>query len=479
MHRPDLTWRDVQHIFINSAAMINPDDADWETTAQGRKFSYKYGFGKLDAYAFVSLARTWQNVKPQAWMNVPTIELADARMEGDVLLGGEPIVQGGVKSDTIITRDMLEENNLEKLEHITVKVWISHDRRGDVEVALTSPAGVESILASKRRLDTDDGGFVGWTFMTLKHWCVGFHYSRKGVSIFSRDENPAGKWTLKVSDQNNDNKGFFLGWSMTLWGSAIDPDIAELYELPDEPNEGHNLPPHPTASEITTHHSKPTQALPEDHASQSGEASFPAFSSSPSATNSPETDKSCLTSACILLYNHSWLIVAIGIVALFGIGAGVFFYMRRRKIRRARSNYAPLPGGDNMPMRALDRSGPGAEPGAQGSGERSAGGTRELYDAFGVGSDEDDEDEDEHTALTASGRMGQPSQISGYHDGFLDDEGMSTARTAIQPYRDEPEGAAEGSSTREASTGSPRHAGSDESGDGSWQDAAESDHLRS
>ena len=39
--RPDLTWRDVQHIAIDSAVHINADDPDWEEIANGRKHSYK------------------------------------------------------------------------------------------------------------------------------------------------------------------------------------------------------------------------------------------------------------------------------------------------------------------------------------------------------------------------------------------------------------------------------------------------------
>jgi len=163
---------------------------------------------------------------------------------------------------------------------------------------------------------------------------------------------------------------------------------------------------------------------------------------------------------------------------VFGIGACVFFWLKKRKIRRARSNYVPVPGGENMPMRALDRSGAGAGSGAPGSGERSAGGTRELYDAFGVGSDEEDEDEDENTALTAHGRLGQQVRLSqGYHDGDLDDEGLSTARTARAPYRDEPEPNA-GAGEEGITTVSPPQPASDGSGDESWQDASEGAHLR-
>jgi hypothetical protein len=45
---------------------------------------------------------------------------------------------------------------MERLEHITVRVWIEHERRGDVEVELTSPNGIVSVLArqSDRALES-------------------------------------------------------------------------------------------------------------------------------------------------------------------------------------------------------------------------------------------------------------------------------------------------------------------------------------
>lgn len=84
--------------------------------------------------------------------------------------GGSPIVPGGVPSTIDVTQDMLTGRNFEKLEHITIKVWITHTRRGDVEVELVSPNGVKSILAAKRYQDNDETGFPGWQFMTVKHW---------------------------------------------------------------------------------------------------------------------------------------------------------------------------------------------------------------------------------------------------------------------------------------------------------------------
>jgi hypothetical protein len=84
--------------------------------------------------------------------------------------GGEPIVPGGVRSSTTVTKTMMERENFEKLEHVTVKVWIAHTRRGDVEVELLSPNGIKSVLAAQRASDAAVTGYPGWTFMTVKHW---------------------------------------------------------------------------------------------------------------------------------------------------------------------------------------------------------------------------------------------------------------------------------------------------------------------
>lgn len=153
--------------------MVNSDDPDWEKMASGRSYSYKYGFGVLDAYAYVTAAQDWQVVKPQGWIELPPLQIengtmnSEGRMSNGALIGSE-----GLNSSMTVTKGMLQDNNFEKLEHVNVKVWISHGVRGDVEVQLVSPNGITSILASRRRHDQATTGFPGWTFMTLKHWFV-------------------------------------------------------------------------------------------------------------------------------------------------------------------------------------------------------------------------------------------------------------------------------------------------------------------
>jgi kexin len=163
----------MQHLVVRTAVRINPDDKDWEKTAQGRYFSYKYGFGVLDAYNYVMAAKDWKLVKPQAFLELPPIQIQNGTMDlNDTMAGGEVITKTGVTSSMTITSNMLSDANLETLEHITVKVWIAHTRRGDVEVEIVSPAGIKSVLAAKRQYDTATTGFPGWRFMSVKHWYV-------------------------------------------------------------------------------------------------------------------------------------------------------------------------------------------------------------------------------------------------------------------------------------------------------------------
>lgn len=170
-HSPDLGWRDIQHLCVRSAQIVNPSDEDWELTASGRPFNNKFGFGKLDALAFVTAAQTWELVKPQAWIEAPHVQLNEGTMDSEgTFTGGKYIEQQGVESTIEITKEMVEENNFETIEHVTIRLWASHDRRGDVEVTLTSPNGIRSVLAEKRKSDIDKSGFPGWRFMSVKHW---------------------------------------------------------------------------------------------------------------------------------------------------------------------------------------------------------------------------------------------------------------------------------------------------------------------
>ncbi|CCL99995.1 uncharacterized protein FIBRA_02020 [Fibroporia radiculosa] len=456
--RPDLTWRDLQHLCVRTATKVNPDDPDWEITASGNQFSYKYGYGAVNGYKFVQAAKTWQLVKPQTFINLPVVQVENGTMDlFHQTTGGTIIAPGGVSSSMTLSQSLLDENNFGALEHITIQVWITHTRRGDVEVELVSPNGVKSILAAKRFADKATTGFRGWTFMTVKHW----------------DESPVGTWNIRVSDQDNEGEiGRFLGWTMTIWGSA--KDASKPVKIYDVPTVDTVLPPpHPEANipastivavpTSTKTYAKPTAHLPGDHSDSEGEAHKPAFpvgpqngtrpgtdtadpsQSSAVVTNTPTPDEGWFAELSNLVTNQIWFFVAVGAVILFGVIAGLFFW---RRAARRKAAYTSLPESDEVVLSSVDKG--------AGVGQRS----KELYDAFGEVSD--DEEADEETRLRPAG----VSPAVNLHAGFLDDD-PSTAGGITPRYRDEPE---EGMHAHERERSDSPTSGS---GDGSWEHASE------
>lgn len=157
--RPELTWRDLQYIALHSAAHVDSAD-DWQETSIGKQFSHTFGYGKVDSYNLVNLARDWDLVKPQAWFFSPWQHIRRAIPEGE----------HGLSVDFEVTADMLKDANLERVEHVTVTMNVEHTRRGDISVDLISPHGVVSHIATDRMYDEERAGYDDWTFMTVAHW---------------------------------------------------------------------------------------------------------------------------------------------------------------------------------------------------------------------------------------------------------------------------------------------------------------------
>lgn len=158
--RPDLTWRDLQYLCVDTAVPVHLDDGSWQNTTIGKKFSHTYGYGKIDAYRFVDAALNFDSVKPQAWFHSPWISVQHKIPEGDQ----------GLAASFEVTRAMVTEANLERLEHVTVTMNVEHGRRGDLSADLVSPDGVISHLATSRSPDSATTGYDDWTFMSVVHW---------------------------------------------------------------------------------------------------------------------------------------------------------------------------------------------------------------------------------------------------------------------------------------------------------------------
>ncbi|KAB5549792.1 peptidase S8/S53 domain-containing protein [Coniochaeta sp. 2T2.1] len=396
--RPDLSWRDMQYIAMDTAVPVQTDvEGEWQTTAIGRRYSHTFAYGKIDSYGMVEAAKTWKNVKPQAWFYSPWIRVNQAIPQGDK----------GLTVNFEVTADMLKEANLERLEHVTVTMNVDHTRRGDLSVDLVSPNNIVSHLSVTRRMDNTEAGYEDWTFMSVVHW------GEKGV----------GTWTIVVKDTKvNEHNGTFVDWHLKLWGESIDASKAKILPMPtDDDDDNHldsqipistttlaasttTLPPDATASDsglpiVPTSDvsiDRPVNSKPTDS------PSVPSSSSSPTASASPETSAkpgttwlpSFLPTFGMSSSTTAWIYGALVLIVVFCSGLGAYFWMARRKRLR---NSA---GRDDYEFELLDEEeaeglASGEKKGSAAAGKKGERRTRggELYDAFAGGSDDDDDDD--------------------------------------------------------------------------------------
>ncbi|OTA06174.1 Kex2 protease [Trichoderma parareesei] len=395
--RPDLTWRDLQYLAVDTAVKLDDQtDAEWQTTAAGRQFSHTFGYGKIDSYSLVEKAKTWQKVKPQAWFFSPWLHIKKEIPQGN----------DGLVVSFDVTADMLKDANLARLEHVTVTMNVEHTRRGDLSVDLISPDNVISHIAVTRKSDDHKGGYDDWTFMSVAHW----------------GETGIGRWTLVVRDTEvNKEKGKFIDWHLKLWGESIDASKAQILPMPSEDDDAdHDLvistvsgaastkslsiasSTKTAAATVPTDHpvrptkpgAKPTETRKPQEGTADGKPTDTEHEATPGSPTAPASSTTSASSWVSWLPTFGtkakiWIYGAMGLIAAFCCGLGVYLWIARR--RRLRNNPR-----NNYEFELLDEEETeglnSAEKGPGGAGKKSRrtrGG--ELYDAFAGGSDDDDE----------------------------------------------------------------------------------------
>jgi len=199
---PDLTWRDVQHILIETAQQpeaSNPEQTDsgWITNGGGYQFHPGYGFGVIDAEAAVEAAQDWTPVGTE-------VKLSSGGRHPNQTISNN----GQQLNDSI---QMEEDITVESAE---VMFDASHPVKGDLEVSLvhtyTDPETgetieTESLLATPNSSTAED--YNKWIFTSASHW----------------GETSQGEWELRVADEVSQNSfkedGTWNSWQLNLYGS--------------------------------------------------------------------------------------------------------------------------------------------------------------------------------------------------------------------------------------------------------------------
>ncbi|OMH83239.1 Protease KEX1 [Zancudomyces culisetae] len=203
--RPDLSWRDVQQLMVETAVPVDLEDPDWQTVAGGKlKFNHKYGFGKLDAYRMVDRAKYFQNLGPQVSITTGVIAVNQQIPEKSSASDGSGVLVSKIK----FTKEQVMSGDIGSVEHVTVKCNMQHNYRGSVQLILEGPNGVRSLIAPSRKMDSSRDGLKNWSFTSVKHWGT------------TKEDLIDGEWKLLISNEiSKDSKdGVFIDWELTVFG---------------------------------------------------------------------------------------------------------------------------------------------------------------------------------------------------------------------------------------------------------------------
>ena len=196
---PNLNWRDVQHILLETAEKNDPEDEDWVQNGAGYDVNHKYGFGAVDATAAVNTALSWESVTDEVSVTSEAITIDTEIPDNDT---------DGISFSFEINEDI-------KVESVEVTFDADHNYRGDLSLVLTSPDGTRSVLAESREDDGDN--YDNWLFTSVRHW----------------GESSQGEWTLKVADETAENSGTWNSWQISLYGTANSEDTEDIEPMPE------------------------------------------------------------------------------------------------------------------------------------------------------------------------------------------------------------------------------------------------------
>ena len=199
---PQLTWRDVQHIIVETSRPEPLNDANWIINGIGKKVSTRYGYGLMDGLALVKKAQNWKTAPEQRICSPHLDEKAKD------IVGNTPLVL-----ETTVNACSGTDDNIKYLEHVQAQISLEYSRRGDLTIYLTSPSGTRSQLIPRRSHDRSRGSYKEWPFMSVHFW----------------GEDPVGTWKLEIMNSGErQGTGVFTMWRLVLYGTVEAPESSTL-----------------------------------------------------------------------------------------------------------------------------------------------------------------------------------------------------------------------------------------------------------
>lgn len=217
---PALGWRDVQNILAYSAAgtgslytgVKTNENFSWKWTGAenwnggGLHFSEDYGYGMVNAYNAVRMSEAWSIFHPQAATSGNEVSVAT----------GKITVNQNIADLSTLNHSFTVNEDI-NLEHVSVKLSLTHTNFTNLRMRLISPDGTALSLydGSTGNASTSDYTFT-YTF---------------GVDGL-RGVSSKGTWTLQVQDAVGGDSGRLSTIYFTGYGSQA--SINDVYHYTDE-----------------------------------------------------------------------------------------------------------------------------------------------------------------------------------------------------------------------------------------------------
>lgn len=201
---PSLTWRDIQHLIVETSTSDGLINANWHTNGAGYKVSHTFGFGILNADGMVEAALSWQNVPSQVVCESETKSVYRESTNGVYVIDEHE--SNGCAGSVLY------------VEHVEVVMTFHATYRGSLQIMLVSPSGTRSRLLRPRRFDTFNGA-TDWTFMTVHNW----------------GELASGTWMIQLETSDSTTDFGLDTWKLILYGTESAPANNPQAQVSREP----------------------------------------------------------------------------------------------------------------------------------------------------------------------------------------------------------------------------------------------------
>ena len=208
---PDLTYRDVQQVFIHASRHFDFADPFLQSNAAGYLFTHNTGYGVPDAGAAVRLAKRWTNVRPlveKSYKQAFVTQLPDGGLQLQVFANGKENSFVASPSDGLVPDDPIEALPLVDVGRAT----------GPLEVDLTGKAALIERGGTFFSVKTRHAADAGATFAIIyndrngdeRHIMGGMDFSPIPAVFLSQNDGASVRELMKLADNDPPKAGLSL-----------------------------------------------------------------------------------------------------------------------------------------------------------------------------------------------------------------------------------------------------------------------------